>query len=144
MNLTPCTTCDWYRRVSHAGADCDMHERLATLAHNLAVAAFGAAMFKAGDNYGFHMGSDESQCTCQWAPGRGEPYRGATRCEQDEIYDESGASLGHAPGSPITATTYVAPGAVAKARQRAAMKVLAGGAGNTSAVSSYRPSEDVG
>src|SRR4051794_9911105 len=57
-----------------------------TLAHNLAVAAFGAAMFKAGDNFGFHMGSDEfGQCTCQWSPNvDGEPYSGSTRCEQED------------------------------------------------------------
>ena len=39
----------------------------------------------------------------------------------------AGGSLGHAPGSPITATTYVAPGAVEAATQRAAMRVLQGG-----------------
>lgn len=39
----------------------------------------------------------------------------------------AGASMGHAPNSPITATTYVAPGAVAAAKQRVAMRVLAGG-----------------
>lgn len=55
-----------------------------TLAHNLSVAGFGALMFKAGDNHGFHMGADESQCTCQWAPGRGEPYRPSSRCEQED------------------------------------------------------------
>jgi integrase len=37
------------------------------------------------------------------------------------------AGLGHAPGSPITASTYVAPGAVDRAKQRAAMRVLKGG-----------------
>lgn len=41
----------------------------------------------------------------------------------------AGASLGHAPGSPITASTYAAPGSVDKATQRAAMRVLRGGAG---------------
>jgi hypothetical protein len=61
---------------------------LATLVHNLSVAAFGAAMFRAGDNFGFHMGEDQSQCECQWTPGRGEPYRGARRCESDcDDYD---------------------------------------------------------
>lgn len=71
---------------------CELHARLAslvTLAHNLAVAAFGAAMFRAGDNHGFHMGSDESQCTCQWSPNvHGEAYRGSTRCEQDVEDDD--------------------------------------------------------
>ena len=64
----------------------------ATLAHNLAVAGFGAAMFRAGDNFGFHMGEDSSQCTCQWSPGRGVPYVGSQRCEHerydDDFYDQ--------------------------------------------------------
>ena len=55
------------------------------LAANLAVAGGLCAAFRAGDNFGFHMGADEWQCTCQWSPGCGEPYRGWTRCEQDEI-----------------------------------------------------------
>ena len=59
-----------------------------TLVHNLAVAGFGATMFRAGDNHGFHMGADEMQCTCQWSPGYGDPYKGATRCEQDEFYED--------------------------------------------------------
>lgn len=44
-------------------------------------------------------------------------------------------SLGHAPGSPITASTYVAPGALDAAQRRVAMRVLKGGrepAGNPS------------
>ena len=53
----------------------------------------------------------------------------------------AGASLGHAPGSPITETTYVAPGAVTAAKQRAALRVLAGGTGNSSSVSNYQASE---
>ncbi len=61
---------------------------LATLVHNVASAAFGAAMFRAGDNYGFHMGEDSSQCTCQWAPGRGVPYGGSTRRDRDNRYDD--------------------------------------------------------
>ena len=61
---------------------------LLTLAANLAVAGALCAAFRAGDNFGFHMGSDESQCTCQWRPNvHGEPYRGSTRCEQD-VLDE--------------------------------------------------------
>lgn len=63
------------------------------LAHNLAVAGFGALMWRSGDNHGFHMGSDESQCTCQWAPGRGEQYRPSSRCEQEEYYDEPEVEL---------------------------------------------------
>ncbi len=39
----------------------------------------------------------------------------------------AGGSLGHAPGSPLTETTYVAPGAVDKARQRVVMRVIDGG-----------------
>jgi integrase len=39
----------------------------------------------------------------------------------------AGASLGHAPDSPITGTTYVAPGAVDRAKQRAALGVIQGG-----------------
>lgn len=35
--------------------------------------------------------------------------------------------LGHAPGSTVTETTYVAPGAVQRAKQRATLRVLAGG-----------------
>lgn len=62
---------------------------LATLAHNLATAGGMSAMFRAGDNHGFHMGEDSSQCTCQWAPNlHGEAYRGFTRCEQDEADDD--------------------------------------------------------
>jgi len=53
------------------------------LGHNLAVAGFGFAAFRAGDHFGFHMGKDDSQCTCQWTPGRGVPYRGATPCEYE-------------------------------------------------------------
>lgn len=66
---------------------------LATLAHNLSVAGFGALMFRAGDTFGFHMGGDGSsdsleQCTCQWSPGGGEPYRPRSRCEHDnDDYD---------------------------------------------------------
>lgn len=60
---------------------------LGTLAHNLSIVGALFASFRAGDSFGFHMGADESQCTCQWSPGHGEPYRGLTRCEQDEVYD---------------------------------------------------------
>lgn len=63
-------------------------EWMLTLAHNLAVAGFGALMFRAGDNFGFHMGSDETQCTCQWSPGVEEPYRSASLCEQDDRYED--------------------------------------------------------
>lgn len=69
--------------------------RLFTLAHNLAVVGALFASFRAGDNFGFHMGSDETQCTCQWSPGRGEPYRGSTRCEQDAFYDDDWQDLEH-------------------------------------------------
>jgi integrase len=41
------------------------------------------------------------------------------------------SGLGHAPGSPITASTYIAPGAVDKAKQRAALRVLRGDSGNS-------------
>ncbi len=51
----------------------------------------------------------------------------------------AGASLGHAASSPITATTYVRPGAVARAKQRAVMRVLDGGAGNRKTGSDYQP-----
>jgi integrase len=56
----------------------------------------------------------------------------------------AGGSLGHAPGSPVTATTYVAPGAVDTARQRAAMRVLQGGAGNSEPGSGYQRSKRSG
>jgi len=39
----------------------------------------------------------------------------------------AGASAGHAPDSPITASTYAAPGSVAKATQKAALAVIQGG-----------------
>lgn len=39
----------------------------------------------------------------------------------------AGASLGHAPDSPITASTYAAPGSVERATQRAALAVIQGG-----------------
>lgn len=62
--------------------------RLRKLASNLSVAGALCAAFRAGDNFGFHMGSDESQCTCQWSPNvNGEAYRGSTRCAQDVLDD---------------------------------------------------------
>lgn len=39
----------------------------------------------------------------------------------------AGAAAGHAPDSPITATTYAAPGSVARATQKAALGVIQGG-----------------
>lgn len=39
----------------------------------------------------------------------------------------AGASAGHAPGSPITASTYAAPGAVTKATGMAALRAIQGG-----------------
>lgn len=39
----------------------------------------------------------------------------------------AGAGLGHAPGSPITATTYIAPGAVDRAAGRTVLRALEGG-----------------
>lgn len=61
---------------------------LRTIARNLRDAAGLCAAFRAGDNFGFHMGSDESQCTCQWSPNtRGEAYVGSTRCEHDVLDD---------------------------------------------------------
>lgn len=63
-------------------------ERILCLAANLAMAGALCAAFRAGDNFGFHMGSDESQCACQWSPNtHGEAYRGATRCEQEQLDD---------------------------------------------------------
>ena len=62
-----------------------------TLAHNHAVGCALVASFRAGDNFGFHMGSDMdglSQCVCQWHPGTGEPYRGTTRCDQDLAHED--------------------------------------------------------
>lgn len=77
------------RRDGRSWAGYDV-SALATLAHNLALAGFGAAMFRAGDNHGFHMGEDSSQCTCQWSPNvDGEPYEGSTRCEfEDDGLDD--------------------------------------------------------
>jgi hypothetical protein len=62
--------------------------QMRTLAANLAIAGGLYASFRAGDNFGFHMGSDETQCTCQWSPGHDEPYRGASRCEQELIHED--------------------------------------------------------
>lgn len=105
---TECETCGQFRGgLNDLRCDCDpvalpeallfaltndgeeLLDRMRTLASNLAIAAFGAAMFKAGDNFGFHMGQEEyGQCTCQWSPNiHGEPYRGSTRCEQDSDDD---------------------------------------------------------
>lgn len=56
----------------------------------------------------------------------------ATSHSVREALAAAGASLGHAPGSPITATTYVAHGAIAAASSRATMRVLRGGLGNSS------------
>lgn len=72
----------------HYETDYPLHCAMRTLAHNLAMAGGLCASFRAGDNFGFHMGSDESQCTCQWAPGHGMPYAGAPRCEQLEARHE--------------------------------------------------------
>lgn len=83
--------CSWYHTKGWwcINDRCPLHRAMRVLGENLRIAAFGAVMFKAGDNFGFHMGSDDfSQCTCQWSPGRGEPYRKSNRCEQEEIYDE--------------------------------------------------------
>lgn len=64
------------------------NDRLLTLGHNIAVVGGLFVAFRAGDNFGFHMGEDSSQCTCQWSPGRGLPYAGPTRCESDcDDYD---------------------------------------------------------
>jgi hypothetical protein len=75
---------------------CPLHLAMRTLAANLKVVGFGATLFRAGDNFGFHMGSDESQCTCQWSPNvNGEPYVGSTRCEQDVLDERE-----HEPSRP--------------------------------------------
>lgn len=39
----------------------------------------------------------------------------------------AGGSLGHAPGSPITASTYAAPGSVGAATQRTVLRAIQGG-----------------
>jgi hypothetical protein len=57
------------------------------LGRNMAVVGALFAAFRAGDNFGFHMGSDETQCTCQWSPCSGLPYRGSTVCEQEHMYE---------------------------------------------------------
>lgn len=72
---------------------CPLHRAMRTLAYNLKWAGALCASFKAGDNFGFHMGEDSSQCTCQWSPGAGVPYVGWTRCEQ--VYE-----LAHEAGYP--------------------------------------------
>lgn len=66
----PCADCDWYRRVGSAGSVCLMHESLATLAHNLAIVAFGCRVFDLGADYGaWHQQRD---CTPEpWEPGTG-------------------------------------------------------------------------
>lgn len=42
----------------------------------------------------------------------------------------AGASLGHAPGSPLTASTYAAPGAVDAARAQVVLRSIKGGLGS--------------
>lgn len=59
---------------------CPLHRAMRNLAANLRIVGALFASFRAGDNYGFHMGEDSSQCDCQWRPGSGEPYRVAERC----------------------------------------------------------------
>lgn len=104
--MTVCGTCSYTMR-EHGRPWCiwcerDLLSMATTLARNLSVAGFGALMFKAGDTYGFHMGGDGSydsnaeQCTCQWRPGTGEPYRPRSRCEHDNDdyeYDEPEVEL---------------------------------------------------
>lgn len=80
------------RRIARLPADW-----MITLAHNLAIGCALVASFRAGDNFGFHMGSDRDglgQCTCQWSPGYGEPYRGASRCVEDDEYDDRDDHIG--------------------------------------------------
>lgn len=75
---------------------------MSILGYNLAIGGALCAAFRAGDNFGFHMGSDDSQCTCQWRPNvNGDPYRGSTRCEQDDRTDddddECACAMGYVP-----------------------------------------------
>lgn len=80
--------CNWHDDLRRCiNERCPLHRAMRRLASNLEIAGALCASFRAGDNFGFHMGSDESQCTCQWAPGHGTPYKGWTRCEQDP-FDE--------------------------------------------------------
>lgn len=67
----------------------------ATLAHNLAMIGGLFASFRAGDNFGFHMGADELQCTCQWSPSRGVPFFASKHCENDD-YEGPGPEDMHA------------------------------------------------
>lgn len=68
MNLTPCQTCDWYRRVSHAGADCDMHQRLERLSHNLSTAAALCQSFALGESHEYDV---QARNVPQFWPGCG-------------------------------------------------------------------------
>jgi hypothetical protein len=67
---------------------CPLHRGMRTLGENLRVIGALFASFRAGDNFGFHMGADETQCTCQWSPGSGEPYRQPNRCEQERAVED--------------------------------------------------------
>jgi hypothetical protein len=71
-----CERCDWYRRVG--GTICDVHHRLATLAHNLAWAASLCEAFWQGweerehhDLYSSHGYRTEQD----WRPGCQRPAR---------------------------------------------------------------------
>jgi hypothetical protein len=75
---------DWCGDCGGAGEVAIDMSPAVTFFFNVSVAAGLFVAFRAGDNFGFHMGSDESQCTCQWSPTRGVPFQPSTRCEQED------------------------------------------------------------
>lgn len=80
--------CEWCGNTGEVAEDISP---VVTLVHNLVIAGALFVAFRAGDNHGFHMGEDSSQCTCQWSPNvHGEAYKGATRCEQELLYEDDG------------------------------------------------------
>lgn len=77
---TQCAACDAISEAEHHLINVPWWW---TLGHNFAAIGALFASFRAGDNYGFHMGEDSAQCGCQWYPSSGKPYVGATACEND-------------------------------------------------------------
>lgn len=57
------------------------------LGHNFSMLGGAFTSYRAGDNRGFHMGEDSGQCTCQWQPGTGKAYVGATPCIEGDPPD---------------------------------------------------------
>lgn len=96
--------CSWRDGIGCINDRCPLHRGMRRLGENLKIGGALCASFRAGDNFGFHMGSDDMmQCTCQWSPGCGEPFCMSRRCEQDELYesDELDDPAGYCGCGPI-------------------------------------------